>query len=153
MVLVLNTIKYKGQTKYWVLSVEGALDSVIWSVHIGQTFFQFLFSTSIDLNCTNFVQHKNIIHFGGFPKPIRTLIHRVLSCQGLQFLVIKLTFHALGARRDKMKTQLWYATMCALHGTPSNEEIAEITLIVGRTTITYKTIVKKKLNISSNQFS
>lgn len=50
---------------------------------------------------------------------------------------------ALAARREKIKTQLWYTTVFVLHWTPFDEEIAG-TLIVGEQLFTYKTIFKKE---------
>lgn len=49
---------------------------------------------------------------------------------------------ALSARREKMKTQLWYTTVFALHWTPSNEEIAGM-LIVGEQLLLTKRLSRK----------
>lgn len=49
---------------------------------------------------------------------------------------------ALAGRREKMKTQLWYTTVFALHWTPSNEEIAGM-IIVGEQLLLTKQLSRK----------
>lgn len=50
---------------------------------------------------------------------------------------------ALAARREKMKSQLWYTTVFALHWTPSDEEIAGMLIVVSEQLLLTKRLSRK----------